>query len=341
MGEEQLKWQREHPFLARAAVLQKRGDWSWLKSCFKLRAWSSKQICWRCDAGRELPLSFAEMSEEAPWRAHRVNHETFLARARNQRAGLASPLFDIPGFRVEHIAIDLLHTGDLGVVSFAAGSLLFDELQELGRGANKTERLRRLNAELRNWNRAHHPKSTINELTEKMVKREGAAPMLRAKAAESRYVLPWLAELARSPRFRGKFEQIYYEDRAECMSSLAEFYRSLESSPWSPEATRDFGSRFLKKYGELHDRVRGRVGVQGPRPVIRDELGWRVKPKHHLFQHLIEEQLIELGNPREYWTYSDEGLMGAASVMAAASPAPRTVAEQIMRKLQILEGMHL
>ena len=33
---------------------------------------------------------------------------------------------------------------------------------------------------------------------------------------------------------------------------------------------------------------------------------WKVKPKLHLFQELLEFTAVEAGNPRNFWTYKDE-----------------------------------
>ncbi|MCP4243256.1 MAG: hypothetical protein GY772_22090, partial [bacterium] len=93
-------------------------------------------------------------------------------------------------------------------------------------------------------------------------------------------------------------------------------------------------------YGGLHDELRPRA-AGAPRAPVRDELPWRLKPKHHLFQHLVEEQVFQLGNPRGYWTYTDESIMGVLSVMAAATPDPRGVCEQVLWKLRLLASMNL
>ena len=37
---------------------------------------------------------------------------------------------------------------------------------------------------------------------------------------------------------------------------------------------------------------------------------WRFSPKHHLFLHLAEWQSVLYGNPRYYWCYADEDLVG-------------------------------
>ncbi len=93
-------------------------------------------------------------------------------------------------------------------------------------------------------------------------------------------------------------------------ASTCAFYESLETEPWSATATSNFGRAFVRACCELHDEARGNRA--SPRPMVRDELPWPFKPKLHLFLHLVEEQVLELGNPRDFWTYSDETLMGVA-----------------------------
>ncbi|MCP4243104.1 MAG: hypothetical protein GY772_21330 [bacterium] len=337
-SDEQRAWMERHPYLPRAALLQKRGDWSWFKTCFSFRAWSSRNICWKCDAG--VHHSWADTSTTASWREHRVSTRELLARTRAQQTGLVSALFDIPGFRAESIAIDLLHTADLGVTSEAAGSLLWEELLEPTRGGTKELRLASLNGELQEFYRSHDVKSRLLELTAQSVQSPGKPPSLRAKAAETRYLVPWFRELASSNTHRSHFRREHYECRARCFNELACFYASLEAEPFSAEATRAHGVGFLDAYGGLHDELRLRA-AGAPRAVVRDDLPWRFKPKHHLFQHLVEEQVFELGNPLEYWTYTDESIMGVLSVMAASTPDPRGVCEQVLWKLRLLASMDL
>ena len=48
-------------------------------------------------------------------------------------------------------------------------------------------------------------------------------------------------------------------------------------------------------------------------------------PKAHLFQHLCEWQAVELGNPKFYWVYADEDLVGHM-IEVGRSCHPTTVA---------------
>ena len=58
---------------------------------------------------------------------------------------------------------------------------------------------------------------------------------------------------------------------------------------------------------------------------------WKLSPKHHHFQHLCEWQAVEYGNPRFYWVYADEDLVGHM-IEVAHSCHPRTMAATAMFK---------
>ena len=62
---------------------------------------------------------------------------------------------------------------------------------------------------------------------------------------------------------------------------------------------------------------------------------WKWNPKHHLFQHLCEWCISECGNPRFFWCYGDEDLVGKL-IEVARSCHPRTMAEVAMFKWLLL-----
>jgi len=51
---------------------------------------------------------------------------------------------------------------------------------------------------------------------------------------------------------------------------------------------------------------------------------WKLAPKLHVFQHLCEWQSLSFGNPRFWWTYPDEDLVGHI-IEVAKSTHPRTM----------------
>ena len=58
---------------------------------------------------------------------------------------------------------------------------------------------------------------------------------------------------------------------------------------------------------------------------------WKIMPMLYTFVHLCEWQAVEVGNPRFYWTYVDEDLVGLL-VEVAESCHARTVAPSAMFK---------
>ena len=110
----------------RGALLQVRGDWAFYKAVFDFPAWSQKQICWRCEAGRGTEHDFRDCGLSASWRSTRLSGVEFLARQRHSGV-TPSALFQSPGFKVEYCIVDWLHTVDLGVAADAMGHL-FDEI---------------------------------------------------------------------------------------------------------------------------------------------------------------------------------------------------------------------
>ncbi len=43
---------------------------------------------------------------------------------------------------------------------------------------------------------------------------------------------------------------------------------------------------------------------------------WRIKPKLHMVQEMLEFQSKELGNPRGFWEYLDEDFVGSIAKLA-------------------------
>eukprot|EP00959_Pyramimonas_sp_CCMP1952_P029732 624053-Pyramimonas_sp.AAC.1 len=100
----------------RAACLQVRGDWSWMKQAFGMTGWRGeghkKSVCWMCSANT-TDRDFRRCDEEAPWRAERHSHESYLRAAENEMR-FVSTIFSWPGFQLSYVSVDLMHVGDLG-----------------------------------------------------------------------------------------------------------------------------------------------------------------------------------------------------------------------------------
>ena len=74
------------------ACVELRGDWKWHERVLRLHATpTSKECCFLCDARAEDgPLSYANLADDAPWRATLVSTPAFITK--KLRPGLLSPL---------------------------------------------------------------------------------------------------------------------------------------------------------------------------------------------------------------------------------------------------------
>ena len=96
-------------------LLQVRGDWSYYKRLFSFPGWQHKLICWKCQASREGDCPFTDFGGAAAWRTHRYKDGDFW-KVYKHEVHQPSPLFQLPGFSLDFITIDILHAMDLGVI---------------------------------------------------------------------------------------------------------------------------------------------------------------------------------------------------------------------------------
>eukprot|EP00959_Pyramimonas_sp_CCMP1952_P472788 9500629-Pyramimonas_sp.AAC.1 len=73
------------PILGRAACVQMRGDWSWMKQAFNLTGWRGEgargDVCWICSANK-TDRDYRRADSGAPWRTERYSHQSFVDRYR-------------------------------------------------------------------------------------------------------------------------------------------------------------------------------------------------------------------------------------------------------------------
>ena len=168
------------------------------------------------------------------------------------------------------------------------------------------------------------PPSRIGSLTSWMLKKSGKAPRLRAKGAETRHLVPFAVGLAEDYQ-----EDIHGQTRFQCALALFQFYDSLNQEPYSPSSTAAAGRRHLQLYEAL--------SVEAAALEIK---AWPLKPKHHQFSHLAEEQSATLGNPRKFWEYCDEDFVGFAADTASTHKHPNTLESNVMMRLRAMVGDH-
>ena len=277
-------------------------------------------MCFLCGASAEGPLAFADCSRGAPWRATRKTHESYSADLTASGKQLPVLLRCTKGLRLECIMIDVLHTVDLGFAAHVIGNV-FNEclIARVFGGRNIPENLAHLNAELTRWYAANKVTTKLDgALTlERIRSNTNPWPKLKSKAAAGRHLAPFAHHLAVT----------YLGDRrihAICQL-LCEFYRLLDSQGMFLDANA------RARFPLIGQRMCGLFAQLSAEAVANGHRRWKMTPKVHLTLHLCEWQAPSVGNPKSFWVYADEDLVGTM-IEVAESCHSKTVAVTAMFK---------
>ena len=310
----------------KAALCQARGDWAFYTEVFGIPAWNcAERMCWLCRASSTISeLAWTQSGPRAGWRKTRWSHEAYLEYLR--AAGIAIPvlLIAILGFRLECIMVDTLHTVDQGVASHIVGNICWEfaaRRRSFGT-TNIDDGIKALDAHLRSW---YASRKTLKEyrlqgkLTPERLRAQGKWPKLKAKAASTRHLAKYVLHLVQS--FGGPEDR----DLLALCQLLDRFYTIIanESMFMSTAACTE-----IAKLGQRLAVIYASLAESAARKKVKM---WKMMPKLHLFVHLCEWQAGEVGNPRFYWTYADEDLVGLL-VEVAETCHPQTMAASALFK---------
>ena len=308
------------PLGFRAVLLQARGDWPFLKQLFQFPSWSSTRICWKCTATQE---TFKVCHSGAPWRAARLTAVSFLQEL--VATGVApSPLLSCPGFKLDMVCIDWLHTVDLGVAQDILGNLLWESM--LLEAGTRPQQLQGLWSKVKAYYQQHKPASQLENLTFDMIYKAGRSPKLRAKGGETRYLVPFGAELAQHCFERDPSK--HWEAVSNLLKLLLELYLCVAQVPFNREA----GATLCRKVCVLYQALAEEATKQ-------HKPAWVQKPKLHLLQELMEYSTFDLGSPQNFWTYRDEawvGWLGKAAHRRGGQDTPTCAATRALQRYRAL-----
>ena len=289
------------PLPFKLAFLRARGDWSWYKQALSLQGWANASInsrtCWICKATRR---NMSEFSLTASWRATRLTHREYITEVYEQGRHL-SGLFKLPAFQLKYVLIDLMHTGDLGVILDCIGNVFYENFRSSGGTAQRhAEPCSRILYLIKVVAHELQMPAPINDLTIGMLRLRGGPPRLKVKAAEARDLLKICLKMLQM-FFPPNSE--HDQTRFRCVETLYWFYMELDA--WDPATSPDRIASLARRHCLLYAQL---SFEQAP-----GSKTWRIFPKHHLFVHLAE---LATNNPRDDWAYADEAAIGVASTLA-------------------------
>ena len=147
------------------------------------------------------------------------------------------------------------------------------------------------------------------------IKAQGQWAKLKGKAAAIRHVVPYALHLMVQHGDGSTDDKLA---TAIC-ELLVRFYYILNSQSMFLTAT------IKEELPKLGQRLAQYYQILSSNAIRANFQIWKMTPKLHLWLHLTMWQAIVHGNPRYWWTYSDEDLVGLM-VEIAETCHPRTVA---------------
>ena len=297
----------------------------WLKQVLGFPGWSDKSICWKCraDWGR---YDWRDVGAAAAWRSARHSDRTFFAQMRAM--GVApSPIFNLPGFKLDHICIDVLHALDLGFTQVVLANIIW-EYKEFCEGSTMKVRISKVWTKLKAHYRTMCTPNRLQDLTVTMVRKDNGSLKMRTKGAETRSLVPFGVILA--SEMHEEQQSSHTKSVYVCISHLLDFYMLMCLPEYNVQAGAEACRRCLSMYKALSLEAASNG----------EEQRWKLKPKAHLFQELAEFQSAQWGNPRNFWTYADEDFVGWVATIARSRGGPKqasTAARRVMERYRAMK----
>lgn len=272
--------------------------------------YSCTLMCESCTACQHSSdKSPGNFRSDAGWRPGLVSDQQYLAQTPVQEL---SPWASHPGWRLSRSLHDLMHCCHLGFGKDFTAQLIYDLCRhgyEAGDGLQA--QLSSLWLRFRKWCKRHgisHPKRKLScKVIGLDLKSPNASfPELnsRTKAAHVKpliHFLAWRCKRILAVKFRRPSDE-HAELRAKCAYGLSNFLYILDCS-----------GVFLDEAQATEAVSSGRIFLLAWQTLAVKHLGtfaYKVRPKHHYFEHLLMTLRETRENPRILSNFADEDFMG-------------------------------
>ena len=284
-------------------------------------------MCYLCEASSTDPtVPWYDCRECAAWRGTMYSDESWRALLFARGWAVPALLLLVIGLRLEYITVDPLHAVDQGIGSHIIANVLWYlvVLKRVLGGRTQEQAVSTLNSRLKQWYKDSKARYKLQgELTIERLRSTAASfPKLAAKAAQTRVMAQFVLEFAQ--------EHCDPNDEKEAamlcvITLLIRFYKILaDNSHFLSVAAKQELPRVGQVLAEQYSKLSSWSFD------LRQKF-WKTTPKLHMFKHMCEFQALIMGNPRRWWTYSDEDLIGIM-VEVAESCHPTTMAISILFK---------
>jgi len=307
------------------------GDYKWHKETFKFDAYNNNKCCHRCGACKDdIRTVYTDFTQGAGWRGTIKTTQSYF----DSVGAAVSPLALVPGWTPLLARTDIMHNLFAGSGNKFVGSALVELVQEgrfggiPGRGYSWARALKVAWLKFKRFCRKHGLTTSQPVFTRARLNYETnlSAPSIKAKAFDTRVLIAWCSELCIEAALTD--DSLHAQMRASTAWGIAEFCRIIELSgrhmtPTEVAAAREAGQTFLQCFGWL-----AREAIDAKKST------WPLKPKMHQFDHLLDDLVMDMLNPRFWWNFGNEDFLGTLKRIAQKC-ARKTLAESVLRRYLI------
>ena len=276
----------------RCWVTSLKGNWKFIRQALSLkRHYNVLDICWICKATCDMRVPWADLSDGAAWKATMYTEDPWDE----------TPLIMFaPGFKLQCVQVDLLHSWYLGMARNIIASVLAILVRtRFFPGRSHKDQLWHATLSCRQGSKGKglpkHFKFTKNNLTMK----PGEHCELRMKAAHTAVILTWLASLMEE---QGREQDGSIRTLLFIADRLFRYMISLKNdgptvlTREQGEQIKEMGECVVKLYLHLHVTTKG----------LTRYLLFHCRPKAHMFHHSMLSAEQQRRCPASYMTVMDE-----------------------------------
>ena len=239
-----------------------------------------------------------------------------------------------------------------GTFPDVAGSLLWLEATHKPFYKSNTVGLKKINQDLGRYYALNRDRklSELKNLSMTQVRAQKPGfPMLKAKAAECRHVMGFLVLLARRQQFGDSTRPPFsfrpshrlharvVEHRAlvtKLFEAVMDWQHACAAEPYVAANCKVAMYQYLTVLSALNGMWR-----DGLPDALQRLMPWHIRPKCHLLQHLVEEQLECWQSPNNFHCYADEDFVGCCKKVAMTCKHPASLERRIIDKARLLSGV--
>ena len=278
-------------------------DLDYHANSFKIPHFNANEACCNyCPANRTVHL-ITDVSTNASWKPL-----VFNVLMIDKLFPSDHVIWTLVGVRRWHIMLDLMHSGDLGVLVYFLGGVLVELLLWGPYSGVQASRLGQLWADIQEVydNNPALRENRLNRLEVSMFYTPGEFGLFKGKAAESRHFLPVLMEVCK----KHDNNSTWHRMRLLAGSSLMDMYDVIMAGGLF--LSKDESLRVCKAYDRFLLAYNWLVNYH----VRRSEMVYNLAATFHVMWHIA--QMSKWINPRAVWCYGFESFMSLVKRSAVA-----------------------